>query len=43
MNKEVGSLKRTNNQTYIDTTNMDLQEVIDNIVGIILKKRKLGE
>ncbi len=43
MNKEVGSLKRTDNQTYIDTTNMDIQEVIDNIVGIILEKRKLGE
>ncbi len=39
MNKEVGSLKRTDNQIYIDTTNMDLQEVINNIVGIILEKR----
>ena len=43
MNKEVGSLKRTDNQTYIDTTNMGIQEVIDNIVDIILEKRKLGE
>lgn len=43
MNKEVGSLKRIDNQTYIDTTNMNLQEVINNIVGIILEKRKLGE
>ena len=32
MHKEVGSLKRTDDQIYIDSTNMSIDEVVDFIV-----------
>ena len=35
MNKEVGALKRTNDQIYIDTTNMSINEVVDTIIKYI--------
>ena len=35
MHKEVGSLTRTNEQIYIDTTNMTIEEVVNKIVNII--------
>lgn len=35
MHKEVGSLTRTSDQIYIDTTNMELDEVINKIVSVI--------
>ena len=35
MHKEVGSLTRTNEQIYIDSTNMTIEEVVDKIVNII--------
>ncbi len=33
--KEVGSLKRTDDQIYIDTTNMSIEEVVDKICTIV--------
>lgn len=36
MNKEVGALTRTEEQIYIDTTNLTVEEEVD-IIGIILK------
>lgn len=35
MNKKVGALKRTDDQIYIDSTNMTIDEVVDKIVDII--------
>ncbi len=35
MHKEVGSLMRTDEQIYIDTTNMTIDEVVDRISNII--------
>lgn len=35
MHKEVGSLKRTSDQIYIDTTNMTIEEVVSKIEKII--------
>lgn len=35
MNKKVGALKRTDDQIYIDTTNMKIDEVIDKILSIV--------
>ena len=35
MHKEVGSLVRTDEQIYIDTTNMSIEEVVNKIVNII--------
>jgi len=35
MNKTVGALKRTDDQIYIDSTNMTIDEVVDKIVDII--------
>ena len=35
MHKEVGSLTRTDEQIYIDTTNMTIEEVVDKISKII--------
>lgn len=35
MNKKVGALKRTNEQIYIDTTNMTIDEVVDKIIKIV--------
>lgn len=35
MNKPVGALKRTDEQIYIDTTNMNIEEILDKIINII--------
>ena len=35
MNKSVGALTRTNEQIYIDSTNMTIEEVVEYIVNII--------
>ena len=35
MNKPYGALKRTEQQVYIDSTNMTIDEVVDKIVSII--------
>ncbi|MFA5602518.1 MAG: (d)CMP kinase [Bacilli bacterium] len=35
MNKPVGALKRTDDQIYIDTTNMSIEEVINKVLEII--------
>lgn len=35
MNKPVGALKRTDDQIYIDSTNMTIDEVADKIINII--------
>ncbi len=35
MHKEVGALKRCNDQIYIDTTNMTINEVVDKIIKIV--------
>ena len=35
MHKEVGALKRTNEQIYIDSTNMTIEEVVDKFIKII--------
>ena len=37
MNKPVGALKRTEDQIYIDSTNMPIDEVIDKMISIIKK------
>lgn len=37
MNKPVGALKRTEDQIYIDSTNMTIDEVIDKMISIIKK------
>ncbi len=37
MNKPVGALKRTEEQIYIDSTNMTIDEVVDKIIKIIKK------
>lgn len=37
MNKPVGALKRTDEQIYIDSTNMSIDEVVDKMVSIINK------
>ena len=37
MNKPVGALKRTEDQIYIDSTNMTIDEVIDKMISIIEK------
>lgn len=39
MHKEVGSLMRTNEQIYIDTTNLTIDEVVDKISNIIKSRR----
>ena len=38
MHKEVGALMRTDDQVYIDSTNMDIDEVVDKMVNIIENK-----
>ena len=38
MHKKVGSLKRTSDQIYIDSTNMTIEEVVNRIVNIIQDK-----
>jgi len=38
MHKEVGSLVRTDDQIYIDSTNMTIDEVVDKIISIINSK-----
>ncbi len=35
MNKKVGALKRTDDQYYIDTTSMSIEEVVDEIINKI--------
>ena len=35
MHKEVGSLTRTDDQIYIDSTNMSIEEVVDFIVKTV--------
>ena len=35
MHKKVGALKKTDDQIYIDSTNMTIDEVVDKIVDII--------
>ncbi|MBQ6477284.1 MAG: (d)CMP kinase [Bacilli bacterium] len=35
IHKEVGALKRTDDQIYIDTTNMSIDEVVDKIISYI--------
>ena len=35
MHKEVGSLMRTDDQIYIDSTNMSIDEVVDFIVKTV--------
>ena len=37
MNKPVGALKRTEEQIYIDSTNMTIDEVVDKMIKIIKK------
>lgn len=37
MNKPVGALKRTEDQIYIDSTNMPIDEVIDKMISLIKK------
>ena len=37
MNKKVGALKRTEDQIYIDSTNMTIEEVVDKMIEIIKK------
>ena len=36
MHKEVGSLMRTDDQVYIDSTNMTIDEVVDKMINIII-------
>lgn len=38
MHKEVGSLMRTDDQVYIDSTNMTIDEVVEKMVNIIENK-----
>lgn len=38
MHKEVGSLMRTDDQVYIDSTNMTIDEVVDKMINIIENK-----
>ena len=38
MHKEVGSLMRTDDQIYIDSTNMTIDEVVDKMISIINNK-----
>ena len=35
MHKEVGALKRTEDQVYIDSTNMSIDEVVNKIISLI--------
>ena len=35
MHKEVGSLMRTDDQVYIDSTNMTIDEVADKVIKIV--------
>ena len=35
MHKEVGSLMRTDDQIYIDSTNMTIDEVADKVIKIV--------
>ena len=37
MNKPVGALKRTEEQIYIDSTNMTIDEVVEKMISIIEK------
>lgn len=37
MNKPVGALKRTEDQIYIDSTNMTIEEVVEKMISIIEK------
>lgn len=39
MNKPVGALKRTNEQIYIDTTNMSIDDVISKILSIVRNEK----
>ena len=38
MNKKVGALKKTDDQIYIDTSNMTIDEVVNKIVNIVKGK-----
>ena len=38
MHKEIGSLMRTDDQVYIDSTNMTIDEVVDKMINIIENK-----
>ena len=38
MHKEVGSLTRTEDQVYIDSTNMTIEEVVDKMISVINSK-----
>ena len=38
MHKEVGALKRTEDQIYIDTTNLSIDEVVEKMIQIIKEK-----
>ena len=42
MHKPVGSLMRTDDQIYIDSTNMTIDEVVDTIIGYIQKGTELS-
>ena len=35
MHKKVGALKRTNDQIYIDTSNISIDEVVNKIIKIV--------
>ena len=35
INKPIGNLKRTNDQIYIDSSNMSINEVVDKIINEI--------
>ena len=38
MNKPVGALKKTNEQIYIDTTNLSIDEVVEKIIDVIRRE-----
>ena len=40
MHKEVGALTRTDDQIYIDTTNLTIDEVVDQMINIIKESTK---
>ena len=40
MEKEIGALKKANDATYIDSSNMTIDEVAETIISVIKKKFK---
>ena len=40
MEKEIGALKKANDATYIDSSNMTIDEVAEKIISVIKKKFK---